>query len=468
MITNEERQSIIDAVLSALRTNSALITDLTEVQSIPDGSYIELSGGKRIAAATLKSILQTAIFDDAVSPTLANESAARQEADAALSGRITAVEGAATSLATNKFDKSNIVEADGNNSNKVWSQKYATQMKSNLATAVGNVNVAITTTDGEKIVLVFTDSQGQNTNLVISKATALKAGLMSASDFATLQAHTTALATLTNAKVAGMNAEYFPDGISLGVVTEGETAYLIELAVAGTIPDGYEEPVAGVMSAEQAAALEDVVLKTYPLEVTVSGNAGAYEKGQTVTPSVYLNYLRKGGDIPTNDVTILSSTLMRHDINQFYGNAINENATYNITVEHRGSQVSVPPIQYRFLNYVYGIKPSDTMRIDQVPQFIFSRQTHKAEPAEVVNDLEELSDITTYEGRLAAGETFLFCVPGTVDLVVRHADTDAPIDGCTPFVAQLPRQCNASTKDTYTCIFVPASDIDWNFKITNS
>ena len=467
MITNEERQSIIDAVLSALRTNSALITDLTEVQSIPDGSYIELSGGKRIAAATLKSILQTAIFDDAVSPTLANESTARQEADAALSDRITAVEGAASSLATNKFDKSNIVEADGNNSDKVWSQKYATQMKNQLATKVGNINVAIGTTDDEKIVLIFTDSAGQNTNLVISKATALKAGLMSASDFATLQAHTTAIGTLNNAKVAGMEAEYFPDGLSLGVVTEGETAYLIELAVAGTIPDGYEEPVAGVMSAEQAAALEDVVLQTYPLEVTVTGNAGAHEKGQTVTPSVLLSYLRKGGSISTNDVSVLSSTLMYHDANQFYGDAITENANYNVTVEHRGSRVSIP-IQYRFLNYVYGIKTTTPIRVDQVPQFIYGRQTHKAEPAEVVNDLEELSDITTYEGRLEAGESFLFCVPGTVTLVVRHADTDAPIEQCSSFVAQLPRQCNSATKDSYTCIFVPASDIDWNFKITNS
>lgn len=467
MITNEERQSIIDSVLSALRTNSALITDLTEVQSIPDGSYIELSGGKRIAAATLKSILQTAIFDDAVSPTLANESAARQDADAALSNRITAVEAEASSLATNKFDKSNTVEADGNNSDKVWSQKYATQMKNQLATKVGNINVDISTTDDEKIVLIFSDSEGQNTNLAISKATALKAGLMSASDFETLHAHTTAIGTLNNAKVVGMEAEYFTDGLSLGVVTADDTAYFIVLAVAGTIPDGYDEPVAGVMSAEQAAALDDVVLHTYPLEVTVTGNAGVHEKGKTVTPSVLLSYLRKGGNISTNDVRVLSSTLMYHDANQFYGDAITENANYNVTVEHRGSRVYIP-IQYRFLNYVYGIKTTTPISVDQVPQFIYGRQTHKAEPAEVVNDLEELSDITTYEGRLEAGESFLFCVPGVVDLVVRHADTDAPIEECTPFTAQLPRQCNAAQKDIYTCIFVPASDIDWNFKITNS
>lgn len=467
MITNEERQSIIDAVLSALRTNSALITDLTEVQSIPDGSYIELSGGKRIAAATLKSILQTAIFDDAVSPTLANESTARQEADAALSDRITAVEGAESSLATNKFDKSNIVEADGNNSDKVWSQKYATQMKNQLATKVGNINVAIGTTDDEKIVLIFTDSAGQNTNLVISKATALKAGLMSASDFATLQAHTTALATLNNAKVAGMEAEYFPDGLSLGVVTEGETAYLIELAVAGTIPDGYESPVAGIMSAEQAATLEDVDLKVFPLEVNVAGNAGVYEKGRSITPNMALVYTRKGASVPTADVSVLQSTLMYQDSNQFYGDAITENATYNILIEYKGQQITIPAIQYSFFNYVYGIKYTTPMTVAQVANFIFGRMTHTSDPAEVVNDLEELSGRTTYEGRLAAGEMFIFAVPGTVDLVVRHAESGAIIDS-NPFTVRLPRQHDTSTTDAYTCIFVPKSDIDWNFKITNS
>lgn len=467
MITNEERQSIIDAVLSAIRTNSALITDLTEVQSIPEGSYIELSGGKRIAAATLKTILQTAILDDAVTPTIASEAEARDAADDALSDRLTVVEGATADLEADKFDKSNIVEADGNNSNKVWSQKYATQVKSQLATAIGNISVSITTSDNEKIVLTFTDSQGQSSNLTIGKATAVKAGLLSASDYETLLAHTTAISGLTDKKVVGWEIDSGHNWLSLGVVTVDETAYFIDLPIAGTIPDGYEEPVAGVMSAEQAADLEDVLLKTYPLEVTVTGNAGAHEKGETVTPSVLLSYLRRGGSIPTNDVSVLSSTLMYHDANQFYGDAITENANYNVTVEHRGSRVSIP-IQYRFLNYVYGIRPSATMRIDQVPQFIYSRQTHKAEPAEVVNDFEELSDITTYEGRLAAGETFLFCVPGTVNLVVRHADTDAPIEECTPFYAQLPRQCSASTKDNYTCIFVPASDIDWNFKITNS
>lgn len=467
MITNEERQSIIDAVLSAIRTNSALITDLTEVQSIPEGSYIELSGGKRIAAATLKTILQTAILDDAVTPTIASEAEARDAADDALSDRLTVVEGATADLEADKFDKSNIVEADGNNSNKVWSQKYATQVKSQLATAIGNISVSITTSDNEKIVLTFTDSQGQSSNLTIGKATAVKAGLLSASDYETLLAHTTAISGLTDKKVVGWEIDSGHNWLSLGVVTVDETAYFIDLPIAGSIPDGYESPVAGIMSAEQAATLEEVDLKVFPLEVNVAGNAGVYEKGRSITPNMALAYTRKGASVPTADVSVLQSTLMYNDSNQFYGDAITENATYNILIEYKGQQITIPAIQYRFFNYVYGIKYTTPMTVAQVANFIFGRMTHTSDPAEVVNDLEELSGRTTYEGHLAAGEMFIFAVPGTVDLVVRHAESGAIIDS-NPFTVRLPRQHDTSTMDVYTCIFVPKSDIDWNFKITNS
>lgn len=93
-MTNEEKQEIVAAVLSAIRTNSVRITDLTEVQETNAGSYIEISGGKRISADNLKAIIQDTIIAASVTPlaarvdtlqnSLTEETTARGNADQAL------------------------------------------------------------------------------------------------------------------------------------------------------------------------------------------------------------------------------------------------------------------------------------------------------------------------------------------------------------------------------------------------
>lgn len=55
-MTPEELQEIIDEVLQAVRTNSKTIAQLTEAASAVDGDYIELSGGRKVSIATLKTI----------------------------------------------------------------------------------------------------------------------------------------------------------------------------------------------------------------------------------------------------------------------------------------------------------------------------------------------------------------------------------------------------------------------------
>lgn len=59
-MTNEEKQEIVNAVLAALRTNSKTITQLTTVNSMSDGDYIELSGGRKASYATFIAGLTTA------------------------------------------------------------------------------------------------------------------------------------------------------------------------------------------------------------------------------------------------------------------------------------------------------------------------------------------------------------------------------------------------------------------------
>ncbi len=73
-MTDSEKQTIIDAVLSALRTNSRTIDQLTPVSSLTPSDYFEVNGGRKIAYsdlanlivtmyAAVQSNLQTVLFD---------------------------------------------------------------------------------------------------------------------------------------------------------------------------------------------------------------------------------------------------------------------------------------------------------------------------------------------------------------------------------------------------------------------
>ena len=56
-MTQEEFQSIVNAVLSAIRTNSRTIAQLTAVPSLSDSDSFEVSGGKRVTYGVLKSLI---------------------------------------------------------------------------------------------------------------------------------------------------------------------------------------------------------------------------------------------------------------------------------------------------------------------------------------------------------------------------------------------------------------------------
>lgn len=54
-LTQEELQSVVSAVLSAIRTNSLTIDQLTSATDISDTDNIEIGGGKKVSFAVLKS-----------------------------------------------------------------------------------------------------------------------------------------------------------------------------------------------------------------------------------------------------------------------------------------------------------------------------------------------------------------------------------------------------------------------------
>lgn len=65
-MTNEELQEIVAAVIAALKTNGKTIMQLTEVVSLQDSDYFEVSGGRRVSYEYLRGELvdaTTAIID---------------------------------------------------------------------------------------------------------------------------------------------------------------------------------------------------------------------------------------------------------------------------------------------------------------------------------------------------------------------------------------------------------------------
>ena len=442
-MTAEEKQQIVSEVLSAIRTNSALITDLTEVQEIPSGTFLELSGGKRISAANLRDAIQEAIVEASVTP---------------LTGRVQTLETNVTNLGNTKFDKTDVVEASGSSSDKVMSQKYVTQLLNALGVRVGNISVSLGTNDANDFYLVFTNDDGQNTSLKIGKATTTKAGLLSAAD-------KTALEDLKEAKITELNIYTGSEDVDIILGNAGmEDAFEITLPKAGSIPTGETDPVAGVMSVQQAQDLEEVVLQVFPLVASITySNAGTFEKGSSITPQVNVGLTRRGMGVATR---VALTTTMRvvdtqgntpTDFIPLTYDPITQNTSFNISASHKGQTVVLPQQQYKFVNYVYGDVLSEEPESSSIVTHLYAART-----------LRELSSRTTYSGTLQAGKYFIFGVPGNVTLICRHSETGAIISGCTTGTVQVPRQNNDSNTDLYSYIIVPSSDVAWNFKITNS
>ena len=433
-MTSEEKQEIVQEVLSAIRTNSVQITDLTEVQEIPTGGFIEISGGRRISANIFLSLIQTAIEVGLVTP---------------LNQRVNTLEANVNLLSSDKFDKSSVVQSQGSSQTLVMSQQAVTDILNSLNVQIGRINVAKGTNNTTVYEIKYTNTYGSVSTITIPSATLSKAGLLSAQD-------KTHLEDLITDKITNIVIEPSPNDVSVQLPRNDDTLEAV-IPTAGTIPEGEESPVAGVMSAEQAEDLNAVLLEVFPLKVNVSyTNSGWYEKGVSVSPNVSLNISRRGVGVARNvtlttpmevDSRTDNTIILRYS-------QITENTSFNIAVHHKGSTVNVVQQQYRFANFVYGDILS-AMPVNIVNSIVSSRI------------LRELSMRTTYDGTLQAGKLFLFAVPGNVSLFCKHAETGADISGCTKGTCQVPRQTSETT-DLYSYIIVPASDVAWNFKITNS
>ena len=219
----------------------------------------------------------------------------------------------------------------------------------------------------------------------------------------------------------------------------------------------------GVMTKEDKAMFDDMVVEVFPLTVgVVSSNAGMYEIGTSITPQVVLSITRKGVDVPAADITeniTPNPAYVSPDKRTISGNQVSSGTTtYQIAVTQGGQTKSAPNQVFDFMNYMYygevSTKPASATAV--------------ATLCENGSLGKQLSRATTKAStNLAANRYYVFAVKGSVNLVCRHAGTDAVVTGCTTGTVTIQR-VNNSGSDLYSYIIVEKSQSAWSFKITNS
>ena len=219
----------------------------------------------------------------------------------------------------------------------------------------------------------------------------------------------------------------------------------------------------GVMTKEDKAMFDDMVTEVFPLTVAVaSSNAGTREVGTSVTPQIVLSITRKGVDVPSADITeniTPNPAYISPDKRTISGNQVSSGTTtYQIAVTQGGQTKNAPNQVFDFMNYMYygevSTKPANATAV--------------ATLCENGSLGKQLSRATTKAStNLAANRYYVFAVKGSVNLVCRHAGTDAVVTGCTTGTATIQR-VNQSGSDSYSYIIVEKSQSAWSFKITNS
>lgn len=219
----------------------------------------------------------------------------------------------------------------------------------------------------------------------------------------------------------------------------------------------------GVMTKEDKAMFDDMVTEVFPLTVgVVSSNAGSFEVGTSVTPNIVLSITRKGVDIPASEITeniTPNPAYISPDKRTISGNQVSSGTTtYQIAVTQGGQTKSIPNQVFDFMNYMYygevSTKPANASAVATLCQNgSLSKQLSRA--------------TTKASTNLAANKYYVFAVKGSVNLVCRHAGTDAVVTGCTTGTATVQR-VNNSGSDSYSYIIVEKSASAWSFKITNS
>lgn len=217
----------------------------------------------------------------------------------------------------------------------------------------------------------------------------------------------------------------------------------------------------GLMASADKRLFDQVVREVFPVEAkVVSSNAGIFEVGTSVTPSVTLAITRNGEDVAASaSVAVTPSTALVSSDNKTVTDSARTSGAYVMQIKVTQAEqdaVVDPNPSWTWSNYRYRGTSATKPTAANIADAIKALAT------------KELSTTSTLGStNLAANMYYIFAVKGNVTLVAHHAGTDAKLTGCTTGKVTIER-VNKSGSDEYSYIIVEKSSSAWSFTIKNS
>lgn len=242
----------------------------------------------------------------------------------------------------------------------------------------------------------------------------------------------------------------------VGIGAEGGT---VQNAAAVALANG-----TGLVATDVQGGIKELATAIFPVTASIyEGNTGTFETGTPVTPLLKLDIKRNGVNVQSSSTVSVNppedmevTTASNRKVITYTGEPLTSGThTYAIDVVQGGQHAAPLTAEYKFSYYRY--------------KGALSSKPNTANIVAAIRALpKELSTVTTLgQTTLEAGKYYLFAVKGSVNLVCRHAGTDAVVTGCTTGTATIQR-VNNSGSDSYSYIIVEKSASAWSFKITNS
>lgn len=250
----------------------------------------------------------------------------------------------------------------------------------------------------------------------------------------------------------------------------------------GSVPSGTSasqvtvNSSAGLNASNVQQALGELATEVFPLTVELgTNNAGSYEVGSEITPSMEIVATRRGAAVTltANDVDVSptgsynASTGIVTDTS--FTPLVSGSKTYTIEVT-QGGQTKVVTAEYLARFYLYkGVLDSKPSPMNATAIKTLIEGSWRGSNKVLSND-KSLGNTN-----LAANKYYLFAVKQSaqgspVTLIVKNASSGGTIDVHSSdkgFDLEIER-VNESGSDYYSWVIVPASSNSWNFKITNS
>lgn len=209
----------------------------------------------------------------------------------------------------------------------------------------------------------------------------------------------------------------------------------------------------GGLTPEEKELFDALVAEVFKLKVTYkTNNAGTYEIGTAITPSVTLDITRQGKDVSGSAVITAPNTTINDSNNGWTANEINSgDFTFRTSVSQGGQTVTLADLTWSFANYrYYGVT-------DEITE-----QGLIANNAKAIKDLRQTVSASTTldETPYKSGKGFVFavaesCIPEGKKLMLYDAGAKSYLTAETSeFEVNLPRVNKQSVTDSYIVVYL--------------